>query len=86
MGVSSEVIACETGEGSVTWDDADNNLVISTGDTFDVAFADCLLAETETTLHGSMLLTNLVVTGDPFSEIAPWGSGFDHWFPTSVRI
>jgi len=73
MGVFSEVIACETGEGSVTWDDVDNNLIISTGDTFDVAFADCLLAETETTLHGSMLLTNLVVTGDPFSQIAPWG-------------
>ena len=73
MDVSTNVIACDTGEASVTWDDADNNLVISTGDTFDVVFADCLLAETETTLNGSMSLTNLVVTGDPFSQIAPWG-------------
>jgi hypothetical protein len=73
MDVSANVIACDTGEGSITWDDADNNLIISTGDTFDVVFADCLLPETETTLHGSMLLTNLVVTGDPFSQIAPWG-------------
>jgi hypothetical protein len=73
MDVSTNVIACDTGEGSVTWDDADNNLVISTGDTFDVVFDECLLAETETTLHGSILLTNLVVTGDPFSQIAPWG-------------
>jgi hypothetical protein len=73
MGVSTNVIACDTGEGSVTWDDADNNLVISTGDTFDVVLEDCLLAETETTIHGSMSLTNLVVTGDPFSQIAPWG-------------
>jgi len=72
MDVSTNVIACDTGEASVTWDDADNNLVISTGDTFDVVFADCLLADTETTLHGEMALTNLVVTGDPFSQIAPW--------------
>jgi hypothetical protein len=81
MAVSTDVIACDTGEASVTWDDADNNLVISTGDTFDVVFADCLLAETETTLNGSMSLTNLVVTGDPFNQIAPWGLaltiGFD---------
>jgi len=73
MDVSTNVIACDTGETSVTWDDADNNLVISTGDTFDVVFADCFLAETETTFNGSMSLTNLVVTGDPFNEIAPWG-------------
>ena len=72
MDVSTNVIACDTGEGSITWDDADNNLIISTGDTFDVVFADCLLADTETTLHGKMALTNLVVTGDPFSQIAPW--------------
>jgi hypothetical protein len=50
----------------------DNNFVVSTGDTFNVVFADCLLAETETTLSGSISLTNLVVTGDPFSQIAPW--------------
>jgi len=73
MDISTNVIACDTGETSVTWDDADNNLVISTGDTFDVVFADCFLAETETTFNGSMSLTNLVVTGDPFNEIAPWG-------------
>jgi hypothetical protein len=73
MDVSTNVIACDTGEAAVTWDDADNNLVISTGDPFDVVFADCLLAETETTLNESMSLTNLVVTGDPFSQIAPWG-------------
>jgi hypothetical protein len=73
MGVSTNVIACDTGEASVTWDDADNNLVISTGDTFDVVFDECFLADIEATLFGSMSLTNLVVTGDPFSQIAPWG-------------
>ena len=72
MGVSTDVIACDDGEAPVTWDDADNNLVISTGDTFDVEFAECFLADTETTFDGSMSLTNLVVTGDPFGQIAPW--------------
>ena len=73
MAVSTDVVACDTGEASVTWDDTDNNLVVSTGDTFDVVFEECFLADTETTLNGSMSLTNLVVTGDPFNQIAPWG-------------
>ena len=72
MGVSTDVIACDDGEASVTWDDADNNLVISTGDTFDVVFADCYVADIETGFIGSMSLTNLIVTGDPFNQIAPW--------------
>ena len=73
MDVSTDVIACDTGEASVTWDDADNNLVISTGDTFDVVSDWCELADTETWFSGSMSVTNLVVTGDPFNQIAPWG-------------
>jgi hypothetical protein len=84
MDVSTDVIACDTGEASVTWDDADNNLVISTGDTFDVVFDMCFLADIETTFHGPMSFTNLVVTGDPFNQIAPWGLaltiGFDSLF------
>ena len=35
-----------SGEVSVTWDDADNNLVISTGDTFDVVSEYCDFADT----------------------------------------
>jgi hypothetical protein len=81
MGASTEVIACDNGEASVTWDDADNNLVISTGDTFEVIFADCYVADIETEFNGRVSLTNLVVTGDPFNQIAPWGlaltAGFD---------
>ena len=73
MDVSTDVIACDDGEASVTWDDADSNLVISTGDTFDVVSEWCLLADTETWFSGSMSVTNLVVTGDPFNQIAPWG-------------
>lgn len=73
MDISTDVIACDTGEASVTWDDADNNLVISTGDTFDVVSDWCELADTETWFSGSMSVTNLVVIGDPFNQIAPWG-------------
>ena len=82
MGVSTDVIDCDNGEVSVTWDDADNNLFISTGDTFDVVFTACFVADIETTFNGPVSLTNLVVTGDPFNQIAPWGlaltMGFDN--------
>jgi hypothetical protein len=74
MDVSTDVIACDPGEASVTWDDADNNLVISTGDTFDVVSEYCGFADSESWwFSGSMSVTNLVVTGDPFNRIAPWG-------------
>ena len=52
-----EIIACDTGEATVTWNDADNNLVISTGDTFDVVFAMCFFADTGTTFDGPISLT-----------------------------
>jgi len=75
-------IACDTGEATVTWNDADNNLVISTGDTFDIVFVMCFLADSETTLDGATSLTNMVVTGDPLNQITPWGLaltfGFDN--------
>jgi len=73
MDVSTDVIACDTGEASVTWDDADNNLVISTGDTFDVVSEYCLFGDTGMWFFGTMTITNLVVTGDPFNQVAPWG-------------
>ena len=69
---SIDVIACDNGEVSVTWDDADSNLVISTGDTFNVTTEWCELAY-GMWFAGSMAVTNLVVTGDPFNQIAPWG-------------
>jgi len=76
------VIACDTGEATVTWNDADNNSVISTGDTFDVVFDMCFFADSGATLTGATSLTNMVVTGDPITQIAPWGLaitfGFDN--------
>ncbi len=72
MVVTTNAIACDDGEATVTWNDADDNLVISTGDTFDILFVMCFFVDVETTLDGPVSLTNLVVTGDPFNQIAPW--------------
>jgi hypothetical protein len=77
-----EILACDTGEVTGTWNDADNNLMISTGDTFDFVFDMCFFVDSGTTLDGATSLTNMVVTGGPFNQIAPWGLaitfGFDN--------
>ncbi len=82
MSVSSGIVDCDTGQATVTWNDADDNFVISTGDTFDVVFDACYFADIDTMFSGPMSLTNLVVTGDPFNQVAPWGLsltiGFDN--------
>lgn len=70
--IFEEVVPCDTGEATITWNDADNDLVISTGDTFDIVFALCFSADSDTTLDGGTSLSNLVVVGDPFNQIAPW--------------
>ncbi len=80
--IFTDIIGCDTGEATITWNDADNNLMISTGDTFDVLFDMCFFADTGTTLDGATSFTNMVVTGDPISPIAPWrlaiSFGFDN--------
>ncbi len=70
--IYNDIVACDTGQATVTWDDADNNFAISTGDTFDVLFEMCFFADTDTTLDGATSLTDLIVTGDPLNQIAPW--------------
>lgn len=70
--IYNDVVACDTGQATVTWDDADNNFAISTGDTFDVLFEMCFYTDTDTTLDGATSLTNIIVTGDPLDQIAPW--------------
>ena len=71
--IITEVIDCDTGQLTATWDDADDNLELSTGDTFDILFEMCFYADSATTLDGSTSITNLVITGDPVNQIAPWG-------------
>ncbi len=80
--IFADTTACDTGEVTTTWNDADNNLAISTGDTFDILFDMCFIAELGATLDGASSLTNMVVTGDPFIQIVPWSLattfGFDN--------
>ncbi|MGB5331386.1 MAG: hypothetical protein WBM64_12730 [Woeseiaceae bacterium] len=75
-------VACDTGNAAVEWNDADNNLEVSTGDTFDIDFNMCFFSDSGTTLDGPTLLTNLVIAGDPLNRIAPWALeltfGFDN--------
>ena len=73
MAVSTETVLCDTGEVTVTWNDADDNFELSTGDSFDIVFVVCFFADTDTLIDGPVSLTNLVVTGDPLNQIAPWG-------------
>jgi hypothetical protein len=67
-----EIVPCDTGDVTVTWNDADDNFTISTGDTFDAVFDMCFLADSGSTLDGATSLSNIVVIGDPIYEIAPW--------------
>lgn len=72
IGDITETVACDSGEATLTWHDNDSDLVISTGDSFDIAFAMCFFADSDTTLDGVTTLTGILVTGDPFNQIAPW--------------
>jgi len=46
--IFTQNVTCDFGTATVTWNDADNNLIISTGDTFDVGFATCFFADSGT--------------------------------------
>ena len=56
----------------MSWNDADNNLVLSTGDSFSLGFEMCFLPDADVTLDGTKLIDDIVITGDPINEIAPW--------------
>ena len=72
IGDITETVACDSGEATLTWHDADDDMMISTGDSFDIAFAMCFFADADTTLDGVTTLTDILVAGDPFNQIAPW--------------
>ena len=80
--IITEDVPCDTGEATVTWNDLDDNLVLSTGDTFEIVFSMCFFTDSGATLDGPTSLTDIVVTGDPVSQIAPWSLvttfGFDN--------
>lgn len=70
--VITQVTACDTGDMTTTWNDADNNLQVSTGDTFDTQFAMCFFQDPGVTLDGTSTVESLAVTGDPANQVVPW--------------
>ena len=80
MTITEETVTCDTGDIVVTWNDADDDMELSTGDTLDIDFNMCFDAFTGTTIDGLATITNVVVIGDPFNQIAPWGLSFTFSF------
>lgn len=76
----TETVSCDTGEATVTWQDADDDLAVSTGDTFDLLFDRCFFFDADTTLDGAASLANIIVTGDPFNQVAPWQLALTYGF------
>ena len=72
MAITTQVTACDTGEFTTIWDDADNNLQVSTGDTFETNFDMCFFQDPGITIDGDLTLDNLAVTGDPANQVVPW--------------
>jgi len=68
-----QILPCDSGQVTTTWDDADNNLMLSTGDTIDADFEACLFNDFAATFNGLVSLSNVVVTGDLITQIGPWG-------------
>jgi hypothetical protein len=68
----TEIVACDVGDITITWDDVDASSTVSTGDAFDSVFNGCVTDASATTIDGTVSLTNLIITGDPINEIAPW--------------
>lgn len=71
--IITQITACDTGQITTIWDDADNNLQLSTGDTFDTEFDMCFFQDPGITIDGDSTIDNVVVTGDPANQLAPWG-------------
>jgi len=68
----SQVTQCDTGDVTTTWNDADNDLQLSTGDSFDTQFAMCFFQDSGVTIDGTSTVQNVVVMGDPANQVVPW--------------
>ena len=67
-----QVTTCDTGEITTTWEDADENLQVSTGDSFNSDFDMCFFPDPGITIDGTSTIADIVVNGDPVNEVAPW--------------
>ena len=71
-------IPCTNG-GSLdfTFNDADNNSELSSGDTVTMGASTCM--EGSLTIHGSITMDNVVVSGDPISLPYTVQFRIQHW-------
>lgn len=65
MAVYTEPLFCSSGQGSMSWDDANNDGLDSPGDTYVLSFTNCV--DQGETLNGQVTISNLQLTGDPAS-------------------
>lgn len=70
--IITQTTACDTGEISTTWDDADDNLQLSTGDSFITEFVMCFFQDSGVTINGASTVDSVAVTGDPANQVVPW--------------
>lgn len=57
------------GTASMTWNDADNSLGLTPGDSFSITFDDCLDSEDQETSSGSISMTLNSVSGNPRTDL-----------------
>lgn len=63
--VISQSIPCDSGSLDFTFNDADNNGDLSSGDTVTMSASNCV--QGSTTITGSITIDNVIVSGDPMS-------------------
>ena len=76
--------ACDTGSFVYSWDDADGDLEMSSGDSYEVTFDDCYVAQWAETLTGSTYITGTLVSGDVINAIPPWSFAANYAFDDLV--
>jgi hypothetical protein len=63
--VQSESQNCDSGTLSLTFNDADNDLQLSTGDTVSMTASNCVFGDV--TMNGGISISNVIVDGDQLS-------------------
>ena len=67
-----DTVDCDSGSAEVTWNDADDSLDVSTGDTMDAVLTACFLDDADITLDGSVSVSDLQMTGEVLLGIPPF--------------
>ncbi len=65
---------CDSGSFSGSFNDADNNEILSTGDSLSITSSNCSFGSVA--MSGGISVDNIVVTGDFANEVAPYSFSF----------